>query len=163
MAIMKWTENQPVQVQLKYASGKRSTSSRYNTVQVMYSLVDGQIMYVPLIVEQKLQELGVKRGEAVEICKAKVDGKVQWDVRRPASKQKSNAQPAAAMVESAPDLSGPDVDAVSEHELEQALRISLVAAKNAEAYSHSIGKPVTFDKNDIRQLAAALVMRRRAA
>jgi len=182
MGILQWQANEPVQVQLKFPSGKH-VEGKFGE-QAMFSLLDGRVMYVPLIVEKQIQELGIKRGQPVEICKQQENGKTQWKVRRvqekpveekpqpkPAARAASNApdsnrkpQPAAELLDGAVSLDGPDVDVspdAAQSQLEHALKIALQAAKRAERFSQEIGHPVQFDTSDIRLMAQTLVINNR--
>lgn len=173
MAILQWQANEPVQVQLKFQSGKH-VAGRFGE-QVMFSLMDGNIMYVPLIVEKHIQALQIRRGQPVEICKHQEDGKTEWKVRRieakpapsepnpaqpkPAVRAETNGKPQAAaeLLEQTDSLDSA-VESYAERNLEQALRISLMAAKKAEEYGASIGKPVQFDTADIRLMANTMLI-----
>jgi hypothetical protein len=57
--------NVPVDVALKYNDGKEVTG-QYGD-QVLYTLTDGRVMYVPPIVKKKIDELGIGRGELFTI------------------------------------------------------------------------------------------------
>ena len=161
MPVTRFEPNKPLAVRLKYPTGKHVTSKQYGTEQVMYSLLDGSLIYVPLIVEKQLAELNVKRGQRVEICKEQSNGKTEWKVRL-----QTAPQPAAALADRAPDLDGyPDAPARLQTQLEDALKTALYALKKAEEYSVTIGHPVAFDKDDVRLVAQTLVInaRRQAA
>ena len=60
--------NVPIDVALKYNDGKEVTG-QYGD-QVLYTLTDGRVMYVPPIVKKKIDELGIGRGELFTITKA---------------------------------------------------------------------------------------------
>jgi hypothetical protein len=60
--------NIPVEVALKYNDGKEVTG-QYGD-QVLYTLTDGRVMYVPPIVRKKIDEAGIGRGELFRITKA---------------------------------------------------------------------------------------------
>ncbi len=60
--------NVPVEVALKYNDGKEVTG-QYGD-QVLYTLTDGRVMYVPPIVKKKIDELGIGRGELFTLTKA---------------------------------------------------------------------------------------------
>lgn len=60
--------NIPVEVALKYNDGKEVTG-QYGD-QVLYTLVDGRVMYVPPIVKKKIDEAEIARGELFTITKA---------------------------------------------------------------------------------------------
>src|ERR1700679_2429443 len=60
--------NVPVEVALKYNDGKEVTG-QYGD-QVLYTLTDGRVMYVPPIVKKRIDELGIGRGELFTLTKA---------------------------------------------------------------------------------------------
>src|SRR3974390_714872 len=60
--------NVPVTATLAYADGLK-VQGRFGD-QVMYSLADGRVMYVPPIVRDKLVELGIRQNEPFDICRA---------------------------------------------------------------------------------------------
>jgi len=49
--------NIPVEVALKYGDGKE-VNGQYGD-QVLYTLTDGRVMYVPPIVKRRIEELGI--------------------------------------------------------------------------------------------------------
>ena len=53
---------------LAYADGLK-VQGRFGD-QVMYSLTDGRVMYVPPIVRDELVELGIRQNEPFAICRA---------------------------------------------------------------------------------------------
>src|ERR1700722_7714154 len=60
--------NVPIEVALKYNDGKE-VNGQYGD-QVLYTLTDGRVMYVPPIVKRKIEELGVGRVEVFRLTKA---------------------------------------------------------------------------------------------
>jgi hypothetical protein len=82
--VVRFAVDTPVEVTLRFETGKH-VEGRYGD-QVMYSLVDNRVMYVPPYVEQRIRELAIGTGEPVLLCKqAKTDGNrkwVEWSVRR---------------------------------------------------------------------------------
>lgn len=60
--------NIPVEVALKYADGKDVTGDYGD--QVLYSLTDGRVMYVPPVVKKQIQDLEIAKGELFTITKA---------------------------------------------------------------------------------------------
>ena len=70
--------NVPVTAALAYPDGMK-VEGRYGD-QVMYSLIDERVMYVPPIVRDKLVELGIRQNDPFSICKAE-----QRDGNRPLS------------------------------------------------------------------------------
>ena len=59
--------NVPINIALKYNDGKEVTG-QYGD-QVLYTLTDGRVMYVPPIVKKKIDEFGIGRGELFTITK----------------------------------------------------------------------------------------------
>jgi hypothetical protein len=82
--VVKFPINTPVEVTLQFESGK-PVEGRYGG-QVMYSLLDDRVMYVPPYVEQRFQELAIGAGELLLLCKQSVkDGdrnRTEWSVKR---------------------------------------------------------------------------------
>jgi hypothetical protein len=82
--ILRFNVNIPAEVALRYGEGKR-VQGRYGE-QVMYTLVDDRVMYVPVCVGDRIGELQIRPGQPFEICKAEVrDGNrkwIEWFVRR---------------------------------------------------------------------------------
>src|SRR3974377_1196843 len=60
--------NVPVTATLAYSDGL-NVQGRFGD-QVIYSLTDGRVMYVPPIVRDKLVELGIRQHEPFAICRA---------------------------------------------------------------------------------------------
>src|SRR5215471_10947428 len=60
--------NVPVTATLAYADGLK-VQGRFGD-QIMYSLADGRVMYVPPLVRDKLVELGIRQNEPFNICRA---------------------------------------------------------------------------------------------
>src|SRR5208283_6101270 len=82
--ILRFNVNVPAEVALRYGEGK-PVQGRYGE-QVMYTLVDDRIMYVPVCVAARIAELEIRPGQPFEISKAEVrDGNrkwIEWFVRR---------------------------------------------------------------------------------
>jgi hypothetical protein len=83
--ILRFNVNIPAEVALRYGEGKR-VQGRYGE-QVMYTLVDDRVMYVPVCVGDRIGKLQIRPGQPFEICKAEVrDGNrkwIEWFVRKP--------------------------------------------------------------------------------
>ena len=60
--------NIPVEVALKYGDGKEVNGQYCD--QVLYTLTDGRVMYVPPIVKRRIEEPGIGRGELFTLTKA---------------------------------------------------------------------------------------------
>ncbi len=167
--VLQFQANIPREVILEYDHGRHVTS-KFGTDQVMYSLLGGAVMYVPPIVEKQLAELGVRKGDPFGIVKREVIGRgrkqTRWEVERvdrkpamPAASRNGKPQAAAQLVEGAAPLDsvyepGADIPTV----LEDALKTAIAAAKKAEAFGQSIGRPVHFDEDDIRSMANTLLI-----
>jgi hypothetical protein len=82
--VVRFAIDTPVEVALRFETGKH-VEGRFGD-QVMYSLLDNRVMYVPPYVEQRIKELAIAAGEPLQLCKqAKTDGNrkwVEWSVRR---------------------------------------------------------------------------------
>ncbi|MGA2119540.1 MAG: hypothetical protein ABSH56_32935 [Bryobacteraceae bacterium] len=65
--VVKFPINTPVEVTLQSEAGKH-VEGPYGE-QVMFSLVDNRVMYVPPYVEQRFQELAIGAGEPLLLCK----------------------------------------------------------------------------------------------
>jgi hypothetical protein len=74
----------PVEVMLRWDNG-RQVEGRYGQ-QVMYTLADDRIMYVPPVVASRISDLGIRQGQPFEICKAEIRNGdrrwIEWQVRR---------------------------------------------------------------------------------
>jgi hypothetical protein len=87
--------NVPVNATLAYRDGMK-VQGRFGD-QVMYSLADGRVMYVPPIVRDKLVELGIRQHGPFAICRAErregnrrfVDWVVQCSGTRPAGRYRN--------------------------------------------------------------------------
>jgi hypothetical protein len=79
----------PTEVTLRWDDGKQ-VEGRYGQ-QVMYTLTNDRIMFVPPVVAERISELGIRQGEPFEICKAEIrkDDRrwIEWQVRRIATPQ----------------------------------------------------------------------------
>src|SRR2546427_10893021 len=95
--VVKFEINTPVEVTLQVEEGKR-VEGRCDD-QVMYSLLDNRVMFVPPYVEQRFQELAIGAGEVLLLCKQKVkDGvgnRTEWSVRRAPQQPKGPANGSA--------------------------------------------------------------------
>jgi hypothetical protein len=92
---------------------------------MMFTLVDGRVMYVPPIVATKIEAEGIAAGERFELCKAQIKNghgrSVEWALRR--------LDPEEQLAEIAPDAPAPET------QLEHDLRVSAEMA-NAKKANH---------------------------
>src|SRR5437667_10012636 len=96
--VVKFEINTPVEVTLQLEEGKH-VEGRYGD-QVMYSLLDNRVMYVPPYVEQRIQELAIAAGEPLQLCKRAVKNGnrkwVEWSVRRGPQQPRTSANETVA-------------------------------------------------------------------
>src|SRR5271166_6348271 len=170
--------NVPVTATLAYADGLK-VQGRFGD-QVMYSLTDGRVMYVPPVVRDKLVELGIRQHEPFAICRAErregnrrfVDWVVQPEVS--AAPAQSAAAPAdipgspangdnSARVRPNGDGNGngkpasvPIKSGTAEIALRAALTASIDAALAAEQYASAHGLSIRFGSEDLRAMALSL-------
>ena len=82
--ILRFNTNSPVELSLRWNDGKR-VEGRYGE-QVMFTLEDDRVMYVPPVVAKQIQDLGIRAREIFEICKAELreDNKrwIEWHVKK---------------------------------------------------------------------------------
>jgi hypothetical protein len=172
--------NVPVTATLTYADGLK-VQGRFGD-QVMYSLSDGRVMYVPPIVRDKLTELGIRQNQPFNICRAeRRDGNhrfVAWIVQAnglaspPQSATWHSNAPGSAPsgdntvgVRSNGNGSGngngrPTIAVGAAGTAGSALRTTLMAsidaALAAEQYASAHGLSVRFGSEDLRAMALSL-------
>jgi hypothetical protein len=82
--ILRFDTNVPVEVALRFSDGKH-VEGRYGD-QVMYSLEGDKIIYVPPVVEHRIRELHIDKGDRFQICKTEVKKgnrrSIEWRVAR---------------------------------------------------------------------------------
>src|SRR5579862_9883079 len=95
--ILRFEMNVPTAVSLMSPQGTR-IEGRYGD-QVMFTLVDGRVMYVPPIVATKIEAEGITVGEQFELCKARVRAgrrqTIEWRLRRRDSEPQPEQGPAS--------------------------------------------------------------------
>ena len=152
--------NVPVSVALAYPDGIQ-VEGRFGD-QIMYTLADERIMYVPLVVRTKLVELGVQPREPFTICKAeRKEGNrrfIEWQVNKDGN---SNCLPPPETPPVNGQTNGPGAPKpsngyVAASPLQQALTASIDAAIAAEQYAAAKGSSVRFGSEDLRAMALSL-------
>jgi hypothetical protein len=127
--ILRFQPNVPTQVALQSSQGV-VVEGRYGN-RMMFSLVDGRVMYVPPIVATKIEAEGIAAGERFELCKAQIKNghgrSVEWALRR--------LDPEEQLAEIAPDAPA------SESQLEHDLRVSAEMANGNKASRESLELP----------------------
>ena len=152
--------NVPVTVALAYADGLQ-VEGRFGD-QILYTLADERVMYVPPVVRTKLVELGIQPREPFTICKAeRKEGNrrfIEWQVNKESN---SDDLPPSE----APSVNGktnghltpkPSNGHPAMSQLAQALESSIDAAIAAEQYAAAKGSSVGFGSEDLRAMALSL-------
>ena len=83
--ILRFNTNTPVAVALRWDDGRR-VEGKYGE-QVMYTLDDDRVMYVPPVVANQIRELGIRAREVFEICKAELREENKRWIEWPSEKQ----------------------------------------------------------------------------
>jgi hypothetical protein len=167
--------NVPVTATLAYADGLR-VQGRFGD-QVMYSLTDGRVMYVPPMVRDKLVELGIRQNEPFAICRAeRREGNrrfVDWVVQEDSSAAPAQNATAHGDTPGSPADGGSGARVKSNGNengngkaanpptksgtAETALRAALIdAALAAEQYASAHGLSIRFGSEDLRAMALSL-------
>lgn len=164
MSALKLSVNTPVQVALSYPTGKE-VQGQYGP-QVLFSLClapgGEKAMYVPPAVAEQIQSLGIVKGEPFQIVKAEVTNggrpKVEWRVTRLKPEPSSVKKPVSTTpVNGHAALNGiPYCDPKTEliHAYDTAIQVLV----EARAHAAMAGLPVQFTGEDVRQLAATLII-----
>jgi prepilin-type processing-associated H-X9-DG protein len=126
--ILLFQPNVPIQVTLQSSQGVVVEGRHGN--RMMFSLVDGRVMYVPPIVATRIEAEGIAAGERFESCKAQIKNgrgrSVEWALRR--------LDPEEQLVDVAPDAPPPET------QIEHDLRVSIEMA-NAKKPSSELPEP----------------------
>ena len=171
--------NVPIEVALKYNDGKE-VNGQYGD-QVLYTLTDGRVMYVPPIVKRRIDELGIGRGEMFTLTKAeKKNGTrrmIEWLVAagergerdRQTSDQEVNGRQrrngaAGAAVSGNGHVRRPSASSDAKgflvtgqgQFLLQALAAAVDAAATTERYATACGVELQFTSEDVREIGLRL-------
>jgi hypothetical protein len=171
--------NVPVTVALAYPDGI-NVEGRYGD-QVMYTLTDERVMYVPPIVRSKLAESGIGKNEPFSICKAeRREGNrrfIEWIVNRVESEAATAHAPwqnnghemsAGCCMPGSSGVAKPNGKSngarpaainggtTASASLHAALAASIDAALEAERYASEHGLSVRFGSEDLRAMALSL-------
>jgi hypothetical protein len=157
----------PITIALQYSTGQRVASRIPGAEdQMMYTLTDGRVAYLPLGVAQMIDELQLDSREPFTICKF---GARDWEVQRGVLPQPA---PPAPIPPQRSEAARPTATAPRESEtfpaivpagepvtrLESALKTAILAASNAEKYGQSIGYTVRFDTDAIKAMAITVLI-----
>jgi len=167
--------NIPVEVALKYGDGKEVNGQYCD--QVLSTLTDGRVMYVPPIVKRRIEELGIGRGELFNLTKAEETNgtrrTIEWLVAagergekppRGSVEAASGQRQAQQRIGAAVPANGNGQRANSTHDAKgflvtnhgQLLLHSLAAAVDVaaatERYAAAAGVEVQFTSEDLREI-----------
>jgi hypothetical protein len=159
MNTLKFAVNVPARVALSFPTGK-PVEGQYGP-QVMFSLclapAGERLMYVPPIVDEQIQKLGIVKGEPFQVLKAEVPNggrpKIEWKVSKlqpeldkPAVRSQVNGHAAVNGI--------PYLDPKTEwlRCADDAIAALVMVREHATAK----GLPVQFTGEDLRQVAATL-------
>ena len=153
--------NVPVTVALAYADGL-PVEGRFGD-QILYTLADERVMYVPPVVRTKLVELGIQPREPFTICKAeRKEGNrrfIEWQVNKETNSightLSETPQPVNGKT-NGHDTSKPSNGHAPASQLQRALAASIDAAIAAEQYAAAKGFSVRFGSEDLRAMALSL-------
>jgi hypothetical protein len=150
--------NEPVTVALAYPDGIQ-VEGRYGD-QVMYTLADERVMYVPPIVRSRIGELGVGKGDSVTICKAeRREGTrrfVEWHVERTEMNGAASSSNGSSTATNLHDHAGKNDAGPAEVTLRRSLVASIEAVLAAEQYACAKGLSIRFGSEDLRAMALSL-------
>lgn len=171
MSVIRFDANVPVEVALKFDGGKQVKSRIPEAPdQMMYSLCGDDTIYVPLLVGEKIAQLGVKKMELISICKRQQGSMTKWEVKRvgdtatapleQVQAQRALATPAtpqiAPLEKSNPNTphSNPEIGhTIISRIMASALIAAIDATQEAERYAHSKGIELEFGTDDIRAIS----------
>jgi len=176
---LQFQTNVAIDVALKYNDGKEVTG-QYGD-QVLYTLTDGRVMYVPPIVKKKIDDLRIGRGELFTITKTeKKNGTrrtIEWLVaadgggdRNPQRRaQQPNGQAPAQRRGAGPAPANGNGQRVSPHNeakgflvsgqgqfLLQALAAAVDVAAATERYATACGLELQFTSEDLREIGLSI-------
>jgi len=168
---LRFETNVPVEVALAFDTGK-PVEGRYGD-QLLYTLTDDRVMYVPPIVGDHIQKLGIGRDEPFLICKAEVKNgsrrSIEWKVarQRPAPTPTVQVEPAPAPASAAvTPVNGNNKTFACQAEADPlssmaavmltALSAAVDVAHLAEQYAVGKGLNVRFASEDVRAIALTL-------
>jgi len=162
--------NIPVEVALKYGDGKDVTG-QYGD-QVLYTLTDGRVTYVPPIVRKQIEDLEIGRGELFTIkgreeengtrrtieCQVAANGRTSRQ-RNGESAEKGRQVGARPEKQPSGQASGNGTvgrvasNGVSAQSLKQALALAVDAVAEGERYAGTHGISLQFTSEDVGEIA----------
>jgi len=82
MAIIRLESNKPRQITLRYKSAKEKPSRSGTGMEYLYTLENGDGLFLPPVAHQEIQSLHVEAGEPFVILKSEESSKITWTVER---------------------------------------------------------------------------------
>jgi len=157
--IIAFKPNVPITVALAYTDGLQ-VEGRFGD-QIMYTLADERVMYVPPLVRQRLVELGVQPGEPFTICKSeRKQGNrrlIEWQVKKDDAPSDQPCWEKPPVNGTGNGHAGPKSSSAHDVSyLQNALASSIDAAIAAEQYAATQGFSVRFGSEDLRAMALSL-------
>ena len=155
--------NAPVTVALAYTDGLQ-VQGRFGE-QIMYTLTDERVMYVPPIVRRQLVDLGIQPGELFTICKAeRKQGNhraIEWKVEKyDVANDRPPWETPFANGKANGHIETGQLDFGARPQLQEALASSIDAAIAAEHYAATKGLAIRFGSDDLRAMALSLFIQR---
>jgi len=163
MSILKFSNNQPVRVALAFSDGKE-VQGKFGP-QVMFSLSVAPFgetsMYVPPVVAEQIKSLGIGKGEPFQIEKAEVPNgskpKIEWKVSKLEIQTRKPVAAVTERVNGHAAVNGvPYFDLKTE--LVRAYDMAIDVLVEARAHAAVASLPVQFTGEDVRQLAAVIII-----
>jgi hypothetical protein len=179
---VQFSTNIPVEVALKYNDGKEVTG-QYGD-QVLYTLTDGRVMYVPPIVKKKIDDAGIARGELFTITKAERKNgtrrTIEWVIGTNGAAPPQRERDTARVNSGSPGTSsncnaGSGTQRSGSHQrllppgdpkgflvtgegqcLLQAFSAAMDLAASMERYASSCGMQLQFTSADVREVGLAI-------
>jgi hypothetical protein len=164
--LIRFEFNTPVEVALKYADGKQ-VEGRYGD-SLLFSCTNGKRFFVPLPVGEQIAALGIQPGEPITILKH--EGKngrkrtAAYEVRRVSSSAPAVAgpalvpTPAAAVAAPSP---APQQQPTIRRTVYEYYKAAIDILAEAEKYAKARELQVEFNAEDVRALAATLLIQRK--
>lgn len=167
MPIMKLEANTPVTIALKYPTGKQVEGNW--GPQLRWILSNGDLLYTPLELGPKIEDLGIRPGQKFTLTKCQNGRGFDWVPETTAQpgprpgpqradapvQRETHKTPIASILDASEPLDGiPTSKPVTR--LEDALKTAVATAAAAEKYGREIGYAVRFASADIKSLGISV-------
>lgn len=168
MAIIRLKDNNQMRISLKYPSAKDAPRKNGAGMEYLYTLSNGDVMFLPAMAHQEIQSLKPMADEPFILSKVIEKGNAAvWSVERipgepiPVPKPVTSSRAISGSVVAPP----PSLTTRESIRIFNQLVATIQAAQAAEEFAKSIGREVRFDSADIRSMAISgfIEQSRRAA